>query len=61
MKIMRNKIKLIIKEDNKLNINEKGEEKEQEISHNEELDSLESKINKLDINKNSKKKSKKNN
>jgi hypothetical protein len=53
------KIKLILKEDNKLILNENGEEKEQEINYDEDLGSLESKINKLDINKKGKKKSKK--
>ena len=52
------KIKLIIKGNNNIILNEKMEEK-QEISYDEDLGSLESKLNKLDINKKAKKKSKK--
>ena len=56
-----NKIKLLIKEENKLIINDKDERKEDENSHDEDLGSLESKINKLDLNKKGKKKFKNNN
>lgn len=53
------KIKLIIKGNNNIILNEKSEEKEQEISYDEDLGSLESKLIKLDINKKGKTKSKK--